>query len=111
MIVLRWKHKLSATWVTGAWAFTLAQNYYTGYRTGDRQIDGVRHDVPDGSIYDMNVAFTGVKNLKLAVGVKNLLDKDPPIYVPASNQFQAGYDIGLYDPRSRFVYVTANYKF
>jgi iron complex outermembrane receptor protein len=110
-VVLRWKHKLSGTWTVGGWAFTLAQNFYTGYRTGDRQLDGEKNFVPDQSIYDAQVAYTGIKNLKLALGVKNLFDKNPPIYVPVSNQFQAGYDINQYDPRSRFVYMAANYKF
>jgi iron complex outermembrane recepter protein len=110
-VVLRWKHKLSATYTTGPWGITLAQNFYTGYRTGDRQIDGVPNFVSDQSIYDMNVSYTGIKNLRLAVGVKNLFDKNPPIYVPASNQFQAGYDISLYDAKARFVYGAVNYKF
>lgn len=111
-VVLRWKHRLSATYTTGGWAFTLAQNHYNGYRTGDRQIDGERHDVPSQQTYDLNVTYTGlIKGLRLALGVKNLLDKDPPIFVPVSNQFQAGYDISQYDPRARTVYVAANYKF
>jgi iron complex outermembrane receptor protein len=110
-VILRWKHRLSATYSTGPWAVTFAQNFYTGYRTGDRQIDGERHDVPDQSIYDLNVAFTGIKNLRLALGVKNLFDKNPPIFVPVSNQFQGGYDINQYDPRARTVYLAANYKF
>ena len=110
-VVLRWKHRLAATYTMGPWALTLAQNFYTGYRTGDRQIDGEQNYVNDQALYDLQVGFTGVKNLKVALGVKNLFDKNPPIYVPVSNQFQAGYDISLYDPRARFVYVTANYKF
>ena len=110
-VVLRWKHKLSATWTTGPWGFTFAQNFYTGYRTGDRQIDGEPNFVPAQSIYDVAVAYAGIKNLRLALGVKNLFDKDPPIFVPVSNQFAAGYDIAQYDPRSRFVYLSANYKF
>ena len=110
-VVLRWRHKLSATWTTGPWAFTLAQNYYTGYRTGNRQIDGEPNFVGDSSIYDTAVSYSGIKNLKLAVGVKNLLDTNPDIFVPVSNQFAAGFDISQYDPRSRFVYFSANYKF
>ena len=43
--------------------------------------------------------------------MKNLFDEDPPIYVPVANQFQAGYDVSLYDPRSRFIYGSVNYKF
>ncbi len=109
-VVLRWKHYLSATWSQGPWALTLAQNFYKGYRDGD-DLEGNPHRVPDQSIYDMQVAFTGVKNLRLALGVKNVFDKDPPIFIPTSNQFQAGYDITMYDPRARFVYLSASYKF
>ncbi len=110
-VILRWKHRLAATWGTNAWSFTLAQNYYRGYRTGDRAVDGEPHYVPNQSTYDANVSFTGIKNVKLALGVKNLADKNPPIFVPVSNQFQAGYDVTQYDPRARFVYLAANYKF
>lgn len=111
-VILRWKHRLSATYSTGGWAFTLVQNHYNGYRTGDRQIDGERHDVPAQQTYDLNLTYTGlIKGLRLSLGVKNLLDKDPPIFVPVSNQFQAGYDITQYDPRARTVYVAANYRF
>lgn len=110
-VVLRWKHRLSGTYSTGPWAFTLVQNFYKGYRTADRQYDGEPNFVPDQALYDVNVGFTGIKNLRLAVGVKNLFDKDPPQFVPWSNQFQAGYDINQYDPRGRFVYAAAHYKF
>lgn len=109
-VVLRWKHILSATWTQGPWALTLAQNFYKGYRDGD-DLDGNPHRVPDQALYDAQVAYTGVKNLKLALGVRNLFDKDPPLFIPTSNQFQAGYDITLYDPRARFVYLSATYKF
>jgi iron complex outermembrane receptor protein len=109
-VVLRWKHYLRATWTQGPWAVTLAQNFYKGYRDGD-DLNGNPHHVPDQALYDLQVGYTGIRNLKLALGVRNLFDKDPPIYIPTSNQFQAGYDISLYDPRSRFVYLSATYKF
>jgi iron complex outermembrane receptor protein len=109
-VILRWKHYLSATWTQGPWAVTLAQNFYKGYRDGD-DLEGRPHRVPDQALYDLQVGYNGIRNLKLALGVRNLFDKDPPIYIPTSNQFQAGYDISLYDPRSRFVYLSAAYKF
>jgi iron complex outermembrane receptor protein len=49
--------------------------------------------------------------LTLAVGVRNLFDKQPGNFIPVSNQFQAGYDISQYDPRGRFAYVTLGYQF
>lgn len=110
-VIVRWKHLLSATYETGPWRYTLAQNFYTGYRTGDNQLDGAPHYVPNQATYNTQIAYSGIKNLRISLGVKNLLDSNPPIYVPASNQFAAGYDISMYDPRARFFYLSANYKF
>ena len=110
-VVLRWKHVLTGTYEHKNWAFSLMQNYYSKYETGNRQIDGERNFAGPEATYDLQIAYTGFKNLRLAFGVKNLLDDDPPIYVPVSNQFQAGYDVSLYDPRSRFIYGSISYKF
>jgi iron complex outermembrane receptor protein len=110
-VIVKWKHLLTFSYETGQWRYTLGQNYYTGYRTGDRQLDGEPNYVPNQTTYNAQVSYSGVKNLKLTLGVKNLFDKNPPIYVPASNQFASGYDISMYDPRARFVYLSANYKF
>ena len=110
-VIVRWKHLLSANYETGPWRYTLSQNFYTGYRTGDRQLDGEPNRVPNQTLYNAQVSYAGIKNLRLSLGVKNLFDKNPPIYVPVSNQFAAGYDISMYDPRSRFVYLSARYKF
>jgi len=110
-VILRWKHQLAGTWTTGPWATTLVQNFRTGYQVG--------HDLNDNkvfigaeTIYDANVTYRGIKNLTLALGLKNLFNKQPePIGTAVTNQFQAGYDINQYDPRGRLVYVTAGYKF
>ena len=110
-VVLRWKHALTMGWTQGPFVASVTQNYARGYEAGFRQIDGERHFMPAQTLYDVYFAYTGIKNLKLAVGAKNVLDKSPAIFVPASNQFQAGYDITQYDPRARFVYLTAGYKF
>ncbi len=111
-VILRWKHALAATYTTGGWGITLQQNYTSGYETGFRQIDGERNFMSSQFLYDANVSYTGIKNLRLGVGVKNLFDKNPPgVFIPVSNQFQAGYDVTQYDARSRYMYLTAAYKF
>jgi iron complex outermembrane receptor protein len=109
-VVLQWKYQLSGTWTTGPWATTLALNFADDYQAGLGLLDQPNR-IPDSYIYDANVSYSGIKNLRVNVGVKNLFDKDPPIFTPVSNQFQAGYDITQYDPRARFMYVTAAYKF
>jgi iron complex outermembrane receptor protein len=110
-VVLRWKHVLSATYGYGDWAFTLTQNFFSRYETAPRQIDGERNFVSSQSIFDAQIGYAGIKNLRLAVGIRNMFDKDPPIYVPVANQFQSGYDVSTYDPRARFVYGSLSYKF
>lgn len=110
-VILNWKHQLSATWSQGPWATTLIQNYRDGYEVGHDLNDNPVH-IRSEAIYDANVTYKGFKNVTLALGVKNMFNKQPdPIGSPVTNQFQAGYDINQYDPRGRFVYVTAGYKF
>jgi iron complex outermembrane receptor protein len=108
--IVRWKHLLSASYAVGNWRSSVTQNYYSGYETG-RRFDGERNFIGPQQIYDAQLTYAGLKNWRLNIGVKNIFDKDPPIFVPASNQFAAGYDISMYDPRSRFVYFSANYRF
>jgi iron complex outermembrane receptor protein len=109
-VVLRWKHSLTGTWTTGPWAVTLVQNYASGY--GDvPDLNGDPHRVPAFTTYDAQVAYTGIKNLKLTLGARNLFDKDPPLFIGAGSYFGSGFDPTQYDARGRFIYVSANYKF
>ena len=109
-IIMRWKHTLSGTWSKDQWSATVIQNYSSRYEAGRRE-DGERSFVGANATYDLNVSYKPIKPLTLAVGVRNLFDKQPAIFVPTSNQFQAGYDINQYDPRGRFLYVNASYRF
>ena len=110
-VVLRWKHQLTGTWTRGPWATTLVQNYRSGYQVG-HDLNDNRVFISAEAIYDANVTYKGFKNTTLTLGVKNLFDKQPdPIGTAVTNQFQAGYDINQYDPRGRFIYVSAGYKF
>jgi iron complex outermembrane receptor protein len=109
-VVPRWKHALQFGYAYGPWQATLIQNFYNSYQTGC-DLNGDRNDTGNVSIWDLQVAWTGYKGLRLALGVKNLFDEDPPIFIPVSNQFQSGYDAAMYDPRARFVYGSVSWKF
>jgi iron complex outermembrane receptor protein len=112
-VVLRWKHNASVTWENGPYAATLLQNYQKGYT------DVLANQVPTGSAhrkvdayqtFDLQLAYSGIRNTKLALGVKNLLDRDPP-YTNLTSNFLGGYDVSYADPRGRFIYVTATYSY
>lgn len=109
-VILKWKHTLSATWTQGQFAGTLTQNYSDKYRAGNDLNDQPVY-VNAQSIYDLNLAYKVSQESTVMLGLKNIFDTQPGVFVPASNQFQQGYDVSQYDPRGRFFYVSAKFKF
>ena len=112
-VVLRWKHNAGVTWETGPFAATLLHNYQKAYKdalanlapagTPQRKVDAYQ-------TVDLQLAYSGIKNTKLALGVKNLADRDPP-YTNLTSNFLGGYDVSYADPRGRFFYLTATYAY
>lgn len=112
-VVLRWRHTLGGTWTNGPWAFTAAQNYQVGYhdlRTSLQPATAQAREVDSYTTYDTQVSYTGFRSTRLTLGVKNLLDTDPP-YTNYGAGFVGGYDLSYTDVRGRFVYVSASYTF
>ncbi len=109
-VVLRYKQYASATWTQGAWATTLGWSYRNGYNAG-WDLNGNPTSIGSENLFDLQVQWKGVKNLSVTLGARNIFNTQPDIFVPASNQFQQGYDANNYDPRGRFVYLTGTYKF
>lgn len=62
------------------------------------------------SSWDAQASYSGIRNVVLTLGVKNLLDTDPPA-TNQQNTFQVGYDPSYYDARARFVYGSIRYTF
>jgi iron complex outermembrane recepter protein len=114
----RWHHYLTMDWSKGPWDLFIADNFQSHYT----DIPGTLEDntVPDFTertvgayqTIDMQAAFTGIDHLRLALGVKNVFNTDPP-YTNAGGQnvFQAGYDPGYADPRGRFIHGSVTYTF
>lgn len=117
-VIPRWKHSLSVNWKLGPWSATLAHNYQTGYR----DVPGTFEDTDDPafrhrrvsaySTFDVLFNHQLSRRFDVGLGVKNLLDTDPP-YTNNGGQafFQSGYDPTYTDPRGRFVYARANWRF
>ena len=109
-VVPRWHHVASAVYTAGPWEGTLIQNYQKHYADQLSTFSPAPRDVGSYETYDAQLAYRGIRNLKLSLGVKNILDKDPP-YTNAGGQFAAGYDVTYADVRGRFVYGTVGYSF
>ena len=118
---LRWKHALTGVYTRGAWTGTLQNLYRSGY------VDAVLPGVANGSVvppdwnpkvkayqlWNTSVSYTGVKNLGVTVGVKNLLDKDPPFSAAYDGNTGAGssWEPRVADPRGRSFTLQIDYKF
>lgn len=109
-VVLRYKQYLSGTWTQGDWSTTLANSYATGYYAGF-DLEGNPTRMPSLSLWDLQVAYSGIKNAVITLGARNIFDTQPAFYVYSSNQFQVGYDPSQYDPRGRFLYLTGTLRF
>ena len=106
----KYRHTLSLDWTHGLFGVTLTQNYNDKYQDGP-DLNNTPHYVPGYSIYDLQARYAYSKNLNLSIGAKNLLDKDPPLYINTVNYFAYGYDPAQYDPLGRFIYAKLTYKF
>ena len=118
---LRWKHSLTGVYTRGAWTGMLQNLYRSGYT------DAVLPGVANGSVvppdwnpkvkayqlWNASVSYTGVKNLGVTVGVKNLLDKDPPFSAAYDSNTGAGssWEPRVADPRGRSFTLQIDYKF
>ena len=73
---------------------------------------GFNPDVDSYTVYNASVTYTGVKNLTLTFGIKNLLDTDPP-FTAHNLDFAAGagWDPRVADPRGRAFTLRVSYKF
>ena len=110
-----WKHTASVNYTRGPWSTTFMQRYVHSYK--DERPVGV---VPPGFdpeveayiTYDLSVAYTGIRNLSLMAGIRNLLDTDPPFTAHATDFVSgAGWDPRVADPRGRAFIVRATYTF
>ena len=104
-VIPRYKQTVSLNWNYGPWGATLTNHYISGYETAPNQDDGVTpHFVNSQTLWDLQGTYSAYKYLQFVVGVRNLMDTDPQLFIYTANQFQYGYDPSVYDPRGRVVY-------
>ncbi len=103
--VVRWKHSVSLGWKLGSWDSNLLLNHSAGYRD-----QGGTRDVAPWETVDIGVAYRGIKDLTLRLGISNLLDKKPP-YSRQGDYFHVGYDPTIADARGRTFNLGVNYQF
>ena len=117
---IRWKHTLSLGYTRGAWSHSLIQSHRDGYydeppasvANGSYIPSEWRPQVDGYTTYDYSVSWSGIRDLKLGFGIKNLLDQDPP-FTAHMNDFAAGgaWEPRIADPRGRAYTLMVEYTF
>ena len=117
---IRWKHTLNVGYTRGNWSHNLSQIHRDGYldeppisvANGSFIPANWRPRVDGYTTYSYSVTWTGIQNLKLGLGIKNLLDQDPP-FTAHMNDFAAGagWETRIADPRGRAYTLLVEYRF
>ena len=111
----KYRHAITGTWSMNAWSASITNNYTRGYLdfTDPGSISAtypeVRH-VDAYKTWDATLGWKPMKGLTVGLGVKNILDQDPPSSRTSAN-FQTGYDASFTNPLGRTYYLRATYKF
>ena len=118
---LKWKHTAYVSFKKGDWSGLFQNLYRRGYR--DQVLPGVASGritpsdyapmVDAYSVFNASATWSGIKNLTLSAGVKNLFDKDPPFAITYDSNTGAGssWEPRVADPRGRSFTLMANYNF
>jgi iron complex outermembrane recepter protein len=118
---LRWKHNAFVTYNEGPWTGSFSQNFRKGYT--NQELPGVtsgvvlppnlQKKVDDYITYNAAVTYSGIKNLTITGGIKNLFNTDPPFAITYDSSTGSGssWEPRVADPRGRSFTLLLDYKF
>jgi iron complex outermembrane recepter protein len=124
-----WRHVLNATWSTPWDAFDLTLRWrYIGsdkseFTSTNPFLTGTPFaplsTIPAYNYLDLTGAFDVYKNIRLQIGVNNIMDKDPPLVVgsdcstssPAGANCNGNTFPGVYDAMGRYWFMEITAKF
>ena len=111
----RWRNTLVVGTETGPWSVSTGVRTTAGFydQTAPAPIAASTRRVASHSEVDLQGGYTGVKNLQVTLGIKNLFDRMPPFSLvnASSNGYSQMGFAELYTNRGRFFYGTVAYKF
>lgn len=102
----RFKGTLALGLERGPWAGGINFNYIHRYNKSSSAAPA-QQDMESWGTTDLQLAYSGWKNAKVVVGVRNVTD-EWPVFDSSSS---ARYDFSQHNPRGRFWYLTGTYTF
>lgn len=115
--VPRWQHTLALDLQNGPWGASLENVFVRGWTESAALVAAnvgvnAEHRVRDSERWNVSTSYTGIKDLNLRFGIRNLFDEEPPFTAVSSfGSHAAGYAASFTDPRGQFFYVNVGYRF
>lgn len=91
-------------WARETWSVSALTHFVSGYRNDRAGIDDT--DIASHLTFDLAGEMALASDLWLSLGVRNVMDSNPPLA-----QFALGYDPVVADPRGRVVFVSLARRF
>ena len=114
----RFKGSVAATWAYGKYSVTGRINHVSGWRYGDsanacytsyqEYLEKYGCRIKPWTTVDLSVRYTGVKNLDVGFGVRNLQNKSAPL---DPGNIELGYNPNFHNPYGRYFNIWVNYTF
>lgn len=108
-IVYRWKHTASVNWRLGNWSTQLSQRYSSALTDQTPRAGSTYTDVKAYKQYNVSASYSGIKNVKIGVGINNITNVNPPL--TASPNYAGGYLTSGADILGRTFRFQAEYSF
>ncbi len=117
-LALKWKHNAFLTWANEDFTFSLSQIYRDGYKNSTKiPASTTRPDynarVDSYTLYNVAATIRVQEGMTMTVGVRNILNTDPPFAITYDSNTGAGssWEPRVADPRGRSFTISAEAKF
>lgn len=102
-----WRGNVRVAWNKADWAASVFVNYLGEMPTSAILTNYLSPKQDAQILVNPQVSYAGLWRTRITVGVRNVFDSEPPVYLPASQGYSAG--VALVDPR--FWYVRLSREF
>ena len=104
----------SVDWSRDAWGATAIVTYigeFEDYQS-PQDVEGSKARTVDAHmILDLQMRYDISQSTRIALGVNNLLDEEPPFAIGDGDGDLYGYASSVHNPRGSFAYAKLNFKF
>jgi iron complex outermembrane recepter protein len=104
----RWKHTAALAWRKGDWKAQVSQRYNTGLTDVTPRAGSTVNKVKGYTQYNLGGSYSGIKNVKLSLGVNNVTNADPMV---TANTIYTGYITSAADILGRTYKLTAEFSY